>query len=304
VRVGTAVATGWALWALFATSACGFLGLDGLTGADAGHSLGGSSSGGAGDDGAPPDGDDVSPEATPDAQPARDSSPDRTMGGGDGGMQTSTWCMLLSPAPAFCADYDEGQLLGAFEMGSTVQVPPPTVRSGGNVSLDTTNPSSPPASCGASVDVLGDADVPARFENPITLMNADSARLRFDMRIDADDANLAIVADVFFNHASSQEYVQFEISKSGAFVRWQGALTSSKVTFNEPQVGVWTKDIEITGNVKTGTLDLQIGGKPVASLTTALPFDTSDSTSFYLGLHMFQGSKQITFDNVVFEPVP
>jgi hypothetical protein len=185
-----------------------------------------------------------------------------------------------------------------------VQVPKATVGKGGSVSLDMTNPSSPPASCAASVDVLGDADVPARFENPITLTNTDSARLRFDMRIDADDPNLAIVADVFFNNGSSQEYVQFEIGQNGAFVRWQGTTSSSKVTFNEPQVGVWTKDIEISGNVKTGTLDLQIGGRSVASVTTTLPFNTADSASFYLGLHMYQGSKRITFDNVVFTPGP
>jgi len=43
----------------------------------------------------------------------------------------------------------------AIAMGSVVQVPPPTVDPGGNVSLDMNNPSSPPASCGASVDVLG-----------------------------------------------------------------------------------------------------------------------------------------------------
>jgi hypothetical protein len=222
---------------------------------------------------------------------------------GDAG-QTSTWCMQLSPAPAFCADYDEGQLLGAFAMGSVFQVPPPNVGGGGSVSLDMTNPSSPPASCAAAVDVLGDADVAARFENPFTIMNTDSARLRFDMRIDADDPNQAYVADVFFNSGSSQEYVQLSISQGGGFIRWQGALTSGKKFFMEPPVGVWTRDIEVTGNVKTGTLDLQIGGQPVASLTASLPFNTSDSSSFFMGLHCFQGSKRITFDNVVFTPGP
>jgi hypothetical protein len=298
VRVGTALAIGWAL---FATSACGFLGLDGLTGGDAGHSYVASSSGG-GDDGVAADGDDVSPEATSDVESVPDSSPDRTMGGDAG--PTSTWCMKLSPAPAFCADYDEGQLLGAFAMGSVIQVPAPTVDNGGSVSLDMKNPSSPPASCAAAVDVLGDADVQARFENPVTITNTDSARLRFDMRIDADDPNQAYVADVFFNNGSNQEYVQLSISQNGGFIRWQGLLTSAKKTFAEPPVGVWTRDIEVTGNVKTGTLDLQIGGTPIASLTAALPFNTSDSSSFYLGLHCFQGSKRITFDNVVFTPGP
>jgi hypothetical protein len=296
VRVGTAAAIGWAL---FATSACGFLGLDGLTGGDAGHSDWGSSSGG-GDDGAP-GGDNVSPEATPDVEPTSDSSTDHTVGG-DAGTKTGPWCKQLSPAPAFCADYDEGQLLGAFEMGSMVQVPAPTVGNGGKVSLDTTNPSSPPASCTSAVDVLGDADVPARFQNPVTLANTDTARLRFDMRIDADDPNQAYVADVFFNNGSTQEYAQLSISQKGGFIRWQGALTSAKATFTEPAVGVWTRDIEITGNVKTGTLDLKIGGTAVASLTATLPFNTSDSSTFYLGLHCFQGSKTITFDNVVFTP--
>jgi hypothetical protein len=151
---------------------------------------------------------------------------------------------------------------------------------------------------------MADAAVKARFENPVTITNTDSVRLRFDMRIDADDSTSAIVADLFFNNGSSQEYVQFEINQNGAFVRWQGALTSAKKTFPEPAVGVWTRDIEITGNVKTGTLDLQIGGMPVASLTATLPFSTSDSSTFYLGLHCFQGSKRITFDNVVFTPGP
>ncbi len=297
MRLGTAVAIGCAL---FATSACGFLGLDGLTGGDAGHSLLGSSSGG--DDGPAGDGDNVSPEATPDAGPVGDSSPDRTMGSDAG--PTNTWCMQLSPAPAFCADYDEGQLLGAFAMGTLLQVPSPTLDGGGMVSLDTTNPSSPPASCAAAVDVLGDADVMARFENPVTITNTDSARLRFDLRIDADDPNQAYVADVFFNHGSTQEYVQLSIAQGGGFVRWQGALTSGKKFFTEPAVGVWTRDIELTGNVKTGTLDLQIGGQPVASLTASLPFNTSDSSSFFIGLHSFQGSKRITFDNVVFTPGP
>jgi len=298
VRVGTAVTIGWAL---FATSACGFLGLDGLTGGDAGHANQGSSSGG-GDDGAPGDGDDVSPEATPDVQTVRDASPDRTMGNDAG--PTNTWCMQLSPAPAFCADYDEGQLLGAFAKGSLFQVPAPDLDGGGLVSLDMTNPSSPPASCAAAIDVLGDADVLARFENPVTITNTDSARLRFDMRIDADDANEAYVADVFFNHGSNQEYVQMSIGQGGGFVRWQGALTSGKKFFTEPAVGVWTRDIELTGNVKTGTLDLQIGGQPVASLTASLPFSTSDASSFFIGLHCFQGSKRIAFDNVVFTPGP
>jgi hypothetical protein len=299
VRVGTAAAIGWAL---FATSACGFLGLDGLTGGDAGHSSGGWSSGSGGDDGAPPDGDNVSPEATADVESVRDSSTDHTTGGGDAGTTTGTWCTQLSPAPAFCADYDEGQLRGAFEMGSMVQVPAPTVDNGGSVSLDMTNPSSPPASCTSAVDVLGDADVQARFLNPVTLTNTNTARLRFDMRIDADDPNSAYVADVFFNNGSSQEYVQLSISTSGGFIRWQGALTSAKSTFTEPKVGVWTKNIEMTGNVQTGTLELRIGGTQVASITTTLPFNTSDSSTFYLGLHCFSGSKQITFDNVVFTP--
>jgi hypothetical protein len=296
VRVGTAVAVGG--WALFATSACGFLGLDGLTGGDAGSSTGGSSSGG---DGALPDGDDVTSEATADVVAALDASPDHAMGG-DAGAK-GTWCMQLSPAPAFCADYDEGQVLAAFEMGTMVQVPPPAVDPGGSVSLDMTNPSSPPASCAADVG-MADADVKARFENPVTITNTDSARLRFDMRIDADDSTSAVVADLFFANGSSQEYVQFEIDQNGAFVRWTGALTSSKKTFTEPAVGVWTRDIEITGNVKTGTLDLQIGGVPVASVTATLPFSTSDSSTFYLGLHCSQGSKRITFDNVVFTPGP
>jgi hypothetical protein len=56
--------------------------------------------------------------------------------------------------------------------------------------------------------------------------------------------------------------------------------------------------------VKTGTLDLQIGGQPVAGLTASLPFNTSDSSSFFIGLHCFQGSKRITFDNVGFTPGP
>jgi hypothetical protein len=276
------------------------MGLDGLTGGDAGNSSGGSSSGG-GDDGAPPDGDNVSPEATPDVATATDSSSDHTASG-DGGTPSGTWCMQVSPVPAFCADYDEGQLLGAFEMGTLVQIPAATVDNGGTVSLDTTKPSSPPASCSSSADATGDADVRARFENPFTLTNTNSARLRFDMRIDADDANQAYVADVFFNNGSSQEYVQLSISQNGGFIRWQGAMTSSKVTFSEPQVGVWTKNIEISGNVKTGTVELRIGGMLVASLTATLPFSTSDSSTFYLGLHCFQGSKQVTFDNVVFTP--
>jgi len=298
VRVGTAVIIGCAL---FATSACGFLGLDGLTGGDAGHSTQGSSSSGGGDDGPAADDDNVSPEATPDVEPVGDSSPDRTMGSDAG--PTNTWCMQQSPAPAFCADYDEGQLLGAFAMGKLFQVLPPDLDGGGMVSLDMTNPSSPPASCASAVDVLGDADVVARFENPVTITNTDSARLRFDMRIDADDSNQAYVADVFFNQGSNQEYVQLSIGQGGGFVRWQGALTSKKAFFTEPAVGVWTKDIELTGNVKTGTLDLQIGGQSV-SLTASLPFDTSDSSSFYIGLHCFAGSKRITFDNVVFTPGP
>lgn len=224
---------------------------------------------------------------------------------GDASSETGTWCTTVAPAPPFCADYDEGQLLQAFAMGSPVQVMPPVVDDGGSVSLDTTNPSSPPASCAASVDVLTDADVQARFENPVTITNTNSARLRFDMRIDADDPNDAIVADVFFNHGSSQEYVQFQISEGGGFIRWQGAVTSGRKTFTEPAVGVWTRDIEITGSVQTGTIELQIGGSTVASLTYgSLPFSTSDSSSFYLGLHLFQGSKRIAFDNVVFAPGP
>jgi hypothetical protein len=297
VRVGTAVAIGCAL---VATSACGFLSLDGLTGGDAGQSNQGSSSSG-GDDAPAGDSDNVSPEATPDVDPARDASPDRTMGGDAG--PTKTWCMQLSPAPAFCADYDEGQLLGAFAMGSMFQVPAPNLSGGGLVSLDKTNPSSPPASCASEADVVGDADVTARFENPVTITNTDSARLRFDMRIDADDPNQAYVADVFFNNGSNQEYVQLSIAQGGGFVRWQGTLTSKKAFFTEPAVGVWTKDIELTGNVKTGTLDLQIGGQSV-SLTASLPFNTSDSSTFYIGLHCFAGSKRITFDNVVFTPGP
>lgn len=291
-------------WALCASSACGFLGLDGLTGGDAGRPYGTSSSGGGDDgaDGAQP-GDDAASEATTDVAPGADASSDRTTVG-DASTETGTWCTTLSPAPAFCADYDEGQLLQAFGMGTGMQVMPPVVDPGGSVSLDTNNPSSPPASCAASVDVL-DADVQARFENPITLTNTNSARLRFDMRIDADDPNEAIVADVFFNQGSNQEYAQFEIGQGGGFIRWQGAVTSGRKPFTEPAVGVWTRDIEIAGNVQTGTIELQIGGTLVASLTDgSLPFSSADSSSFYLGLHLFAGSKRITFDNVVFTPGP
>jgi hypothetical protein len=300
VRVAIAFATGWVLCS---TSACGFLSLDGLTGADAGRTYGGTSSSG-GDDGTAPEGDDAEVDAALEAGPARDAGRDGTTGG-DATAETGTFCTQLSPVPAFCADYDEGQLLGAFAMGSAVQVMPPVVDDGGSVSLDMNNPSSPPASCAASVDVLTDADVQARFTNPITLMNTNGARLRFDMRIDQDDPNEAIVADVFFNHGSNQEYVQFEIAQSGGFVRWQGAVTSGLKRFSEPAVGVWTRDIEITGNVQTGTIEVRIGGTLVASLTDAsLPFATADSSSFVLGLHLFQGSKRITFDNVVFTPSP
>lgn len=288
-------------WALCATSACGFLSLDGLTGGDAGRNLGTSS--GSGDDGTSSGGgDDAALEA--DVATTVDASPDRTMAG-DAATETGTWCTTVAPAPAFCADYDEGQVLQAFAMGNPVQVMPPFVNDGGSVSLDTTNPSSPPASCAASVDVLGDADVQARFENPATITNTNSARLRFDMRIDADDPNEAIVADVFFNNGSSQEYAQLQISQAGGFIRWQGVVTSGRKAFTEPAVGVWTRDIEILGNVQTGTIELRIGGTTVASLTYgSLPFSSSDSSSFYLGLHLFQGSKRITFDNVVFTPGP
>lgn len=299
MRAGTAVAIGWALCA---TTACGFLGLDGLTGGDAGHSYGGASSGSVGDEVPLPPGDDSGPEAT-EAGPTGDSSPDHTTMGNGG--DASTFCMQIAPAPAFCADYDEGQLLGAFAMGSAIQVMPPMVNDGGAVSLDTTNPSSPPASCAASVDVLGDADVQARFENPATLTNTNGARLRFDMRIDEDDPNEAFVADVFFNHASNQEYVQLAIAQGGGYIRWQGAVTSPKRSFPEPSVGVWTRDIEITGNIQTGTIELRVGGSLVASLAYgSLPFSSADSSSFYLGLHLFQGSKRIAFDNVVFTPAP
>lgn len=216
MRVGTAIAVGWAF---SATSACGFVSLDGLTGADAGRTYGGPAAGA--DDGTTPEGEDATGEATADAQQAGDVAADQSSAR-DAGTETGTFCTQLAPVPAFCADYDEGELLAAFAMGAAVQVPPPTVDDGGNVSLDTNSPSSPPASCAAAVDVLGDADVQARFENPVTLVNTSSARLRFDMRIDADDANEAIVADVMFNHGSNQEYVQFEIAQTGALVRWQG----------------------------------------------------------------------------------
>lgn len=299
MRVGTSIAVGWAL---SATSACGFVSLDGLTGGDAGRWYGGASAGA--EDGTTPENEDATAEATADAEQAGDVVADQTSAR-DAGTEASTFCTQLSPVPAFCADYDEGQLLQAFAMGAAVQVPPPTVNDGGSVSLDTNAPSSPPASCAAAVDVLGDADVQARFENPVTLMNTSSARLRFDMRIDADDANDAIVADVMFNHGSNQEYVQFEIAKTGAFVRWQGVRTFPSRGLPEPAVGVWTRDIEITGDVQTGTIEVRIGGTLVVSLTEpALPFSTADSTSFYLGLHLFQGSKRITFDNVVFTPGP
>jgi hypothetical protein len=298
VRVGTAVAIGWAL---FATSACGFIGLDGLTGGDAGQKYGGGSSGG-GDEESAPAGDGAT-SGGPDVAPTGDAVPDRTMGG-DGGVEVGTFCTLLSPVPAFCADYDEGELLGAFAMGSTVQVPPPTIDDGGSLSLDMNDPSSPPASCGAAVDVLGDADVQARFLSPYTLMGTNSARLRFDMRIDADDPNEAIVADLYFTQGSTQEYVQFTVNETGGFIRWTGAVSSPKRGFPEPALGVWMRDIEITGNVQTGTFELQIGGTQITFTDSSLPFSNADSSTFYLGLHLFQGSKRITFDNVVFTPGP
>lgn len=300
MRLAIGIAAGLALCA---TSACGFLSLDGLTGADAGRTYGGMSSSG-GDDGTASDGDETSPDGAMDAAAVPEAAPDHTTGG-DAKTETGTFCTQLMPVPAFCADYDEGQLLGAFAMGSPMQVMPPIVNDGGSVSLDMDNPSSPPASYAASVDVLTDADVQARFQNPVTLTNTNGVRLRFDMRIDKDDPNEAIVADVFFNHGSNQEYVQFEIAEGGGFVRWQGAVTSGRKTVAEPAVGVWTRDIEITGNIQTGTIELGIGGTVVASLTDpSLPFSSADSTSFVLGLHLFQGTKRVTFDNVVFTPSP
>jgi hypothetical protein len=220
----------------------------------------------------------------------------------DGATDAVTWCTQQSPAPAFCADYDEGDLRVAFQAGALVRVAAPDVGEGGTAALDTNEASSPPGCFTAAADAGStDTGVAARFEGIASIATLSGARLRFSMRIDSIGPADTIVATIVFHQVSTMVAVaHLLLSDSGGTVGWSG---SDVHTTLPAAPGVWVST-ELVASVATGTVELRVNNVPIATHVAQVAIAQAERADIFLGVKQPSGYAQISFDNVVFEPYP
>jgi hypothetical protein len=214
------------------------------------------------------------------------------------------FCASMSPAPAYCADFDEGSLTAAYEHGVLGDAPAFLVDPGGHVALSDGGLSRPGAFV-AAVDAVADGGttVHARIDRPVMLPAATSARLEFAVRVDPHGLVLSDIASVGMHGGASAEvrayyvihpdHAELDIQGSGPLVPWPLPM---------PLPSAWTRvELALTIGAQA-TATVTIGGVDAGTVSTSAGFPQATDAFFTLGLASSATSDPVSaaFDDVVF----
>jgi hypothetical protein len=220
----------------------------------------------------------------------------------------SPFCASLSPAPAFCDDFDEGTALAAD--WSYFSIAPPDA---GTVAVDTGAYVSPPASLAAQIGA-GTANgngLVAQLNKQFVASSSSSAHLEYRLRIDAvDSVENELFSQLAFKGGAATPYILDVYLGQGAVLE-EEIPGDGGVTFKEhplatqPTVGVWsllTLDVDFVNvTVKLtidGTVAFEGGLDPGYNAGTPL---LTIGVGYYAGPPRTVSGGAGHFDNVVLD---
>jgi hypothetical protein len=206
--------------------------------------------------------------------------------GGDGG-DAGPWCGAY-PTAFFCADFDEGSVLDAYENGGPVTMRRPN----GDVSLSSDARSAPGALV-ASIPAIDAGTTPARFEEPVNSPPAEREEMRFDLRLPVfTPGTLIDLAALDMDGPSDARVRAFlSLTSDGRGELWldNGAGGQQSAYFALPAslATTWhTFDLRLD-LAPSPSAQVTIDGSqtPAAHLSAAaVGFTKAQSATFYLGL--------------------
>src|SRR5262249_50979859 len=124
------------------------------------------------------------------------------------------FCASMSPAPQYCADFDEDVLTAAYEGTFFGEATTFLVEPGGHKALSDAG-LSPPGAFAATVDAVPDGGylVHARIGRPLMLTATTSAHLQFDFRLDPHGSVNSDIASVGVHRGANAEVRAYYVIK-------------------------------------------------------------------------------------------
>jgi hypothetical protein len=206
------------------------------------------------------------------------------------------FCASISPAPAFCADFDEADSDGGL-YGFATETP----GTGCSLTRDTTNTSPPLALRALVTNVAG-------CYLSTTVVPQKSIAIDFDLRMHALPGSPAGPDAVFALHVGNVKYVLYA-GKGGIFIESNnGTQSSNSDSLPAPTLDVY-KHFQMALQISTGTNPLisakydqttiTFGGKTQPA--TLGPFEPNSSAEVRIGLPelIFSNVGDVYIDNVV-----
>jgi hypothetical protein len=256
-------------------------------------------------DGPRPTPDATPPDATADATSIPDAAPDASRDAPVDVADASPlgFCASLTPAPTFCADFDEGAVDNGWSSSQS---------SNGTIALDGTTSTSAPDSF-VSTSVTSTANVIAALFKDFGTSGS-AYHLAFDLRVDAVSANAqAVVGQVQLMTSNVLDYgLSFIVTATDASIEESyrsGGTTQYLLTTlaSRPVTGQWTR-VFIDVTAPPGTVTVHYGATLVLDHQTMPTGSANGIPTLGAGLEIFPTTSinpcKVHLDDLTFQIDP